>query len=126
MGADECRVCVFHVFVGNFQLRRLIATQIIHHAVRALGQAAHDFLSFGLLEIKRQAAFALVQRLKKLAVVFTKQVRSDVARRVALSVRVFDLDDVSTHRREMASAKRPRTIMLDRDGAHPFERTAHR
>ena len=125
MGADEGRVCLFHVLVGDFQLGRLIATQVIHHAVSALGQATHDFLPFGLLEIKRQAAFALVQRLKKLAVIFAKQVRSDVARRVALSVGIFDLNNVSTHRREMAGAERPRAIMLDRDDAHPFERTVH-
>ena len=78
MGANERRVRVLHVLVGYFQLSRLIASQVVHHAVGTLGQTTHDFLALGLFEVEGEAAFALIQRLKKLTVVFTQQVRRDV------------------------------------------------
>ncbi len=75
MGADDLRLDGAERRIGQSQLARLIAAQVVEDGIRRADQSVQDCLPVGLAQIKAQAFLTQIERLEKVAVVLAQKMR---------------------------------------------------
>ncbi|MFO1427810.1 MAG: hypothetical protein U1F11_12735 [Steroidobacteraceae bacterium] len=120
--ADDARVGGGERRVGEAELVRLVAAQVVEHGVGGADQPVEHRLALGALEVQRHAALVEVQRLEVLAVVRTEPVGAHAARCIAALVAVLDLDDLRPEVGEVHRAEGTGAEVLERQDAHAGER----
>ena len=119
--ADDARVAMAQLLVGEPQPRRTVAAQVAEQRVRHLDEVAEDRAALGRPQVQCEAALAAVERLEEEAVLLLG-VRRHVASHVAADGRILDLDDVRAEVGEVQRRERPGPVLGDRDHAQPLER----
>ncbi len=97
MRADDARIGVLQRGVGHAEPRRLVAAQVVQHAVGAAHQVAQHRPALLRAQAERDRALVAVERLEEMAVVFAEEIRPDLARDVAALGRVFEFDHLGAH-----------------------------
>ncbi len=69
MGTDDPRIGRREPRIGEAELGRLVATQVVHERIRARYQAVQDGLAIGILEIEGERTLVAVERLEDVRVV---------------------------------------------------------
>ena len=125
MNADDARVHVGQLRVGDAELGRKVAAQIVEHRITAFHELAKDLLALGMLEVEAEAALVAVEGFVEVAVARGEEQRSDRAPHIAALVEIFDLDHLGAEVGEVQGCERPGAILLDRDDAYAGERQTH-
>jgi hypothetical protein len=119
MGADDPRVGRCQGGIGQAELLRQIAAQIVEHRIGPRRQRMQHTPRRGFLQIERDALLVAVEAVEELAVVrplpIAKKERPDPPRHVAAIGRVLDLDHLGAEIGQLHRAVRPSPILLDRD-----------
>ena len=112
--ADDPRVDVLQVVVGQPQLRRLVAAQVRVDDVGAAHQVLEDVARLRVAQVERDAPLVAVERLEEERVLALGE-RRHVAADVAAGGRVLDLDHVGAEVGELQRAPGPGAELLDRE-----------
>lgn len=119
--ADDGRVEVLEVVVGDLDLRRDVAAQVRVDRVAGADEIFEDLASAGGSEVQRQAALVAVEGLEEQRVL-TLVVGRNVAPDVAAGGRLLDLEHVGTEVGEVDAAEGAGTVLLDGDDPDVLER----
>ena len=126
MRADDRWIGCLQRFIGQTQLGRDIATQIVRHRMTAGDQLAQDGLPLGTAQIEGQGSFVQVEALEIQAFLLAQPVRPNPARRVTPTLAVFvgrlDLDDIGTELGKKHRPIGPSPILFGADDAKAGER----
>src|SRR5262245_35940801 len=122
MCAHDARVRLLQGRVGQAELRRQVAAQVVEHGVRFGCQRMEHRPPLRMLEIERQALLVPVEGLEELAVRVAEEMRADVTTDVAAVLVVLDLDHLGAEVGEVRGAERPRAVLLDGVHAQAGER----
>ena len=125
MGADDPRVGRREIRIGQAQLARLVAAQVVHEGIRRRNEPMQHRLSVGVLEIEGQRALVAVEGLEDMRVLLAQVVRPQRAAGIAALGGVLDLDHVGAEIREVARGVRAGSPVFGGDDAQPFERKRH-
>ncbi len=125
MRADDLRVGRRQSLIGQAELGRKVAAQIVHDAVRAPHQRVQHVVRAGLLQIESDASLVAVETVEELAVVAVEKKWTDAACHVAAVIWVLDLDHLSAEIGKLHGAVRTGAVLLEGDDAQSGERTAH-
>jgi len=129
MGADDLRVGGRQRGVGQPELLRQIAAQVVDKSVGIGGEAMQHLPRLRLLEIERDAFLVAVEAVEELAVVaplpIAEKERPDMAGHVAAIGRVLDLDHLGAEIGQLHRAIWPGAILLDRDDPQPGKDREH-
>ncbi len=120
MRTHDGRIHVLQLVVGEAELHRQIAAQIVEH--RVAGGDQQHFAAFGLLQVQRQAALVAVEGFEKVAIAFAEEMRANGAPHISTFAEVFDLDDFDAEVREMLRRERTGSVLFDGDDAHAGKR----
>src|SRR4029079_3797614 len=125
VNADDARVHIGELRVGQTELRRQVAAQIVEHGIAGLDELAKDLLAFGLLEVEAEAALVAVEGFVEVAVAWSEEQRPARAAHVAAFLEVFDLDHLGAEVGQVQRSERPGAILFDRDDAYAGQRQTH-
>ena len=124
--ADKARVHRREGRMRQPQLAGLVAAQVVHHRVGALGQGMENTLPLGRLEVEREALLAAVEGLEEQAVVATEEMgprlAGIVAAGAARACRRLDLDDLRAHVGHVQRTERSGAVLLHRENPDAVER----
>jgi hypothetical protein len=119
--ADDCRVEVLEVVVGDLDLGRHVAAQVAVDRVADRDQVLEDRAPGRGRQVQREAGLVAVEGLEEERVL-PLGVRRDVAADVAADPRVLDLDHLGTEIGEVDTAERAGAVLLDGDDADVLQR----
>jgi hypothetical protein len=108
---------MFKRVIGQAHLFGQISAKIIKNRVGILHKRMQRRFAFRMLQIKPDAFLITIKRLKKMAVFFSEKMWTNIATNISAIMRIFDFNHLSAQVREVLSAKRSRTILLDGDNA---------
>ena len=126
MGADDPRVDVLQVVVGQPQALGLVAPQVVDYGLALGDQGFEDLPPRRRLQVQGEAALVAVESLEEVTVAFLEVERPDLAADVAAVGRVLDLDHLGAQVGHQHGAEGPGAVLLHGDHAHAFERQAGR
>jgi hypothetical protein len=112
--------------VGDAELLRQVAAQVVQHRVRLRDQALEHPHPVRVLQIERDAALVPVERLVEVAVALAEEVRPDRAAHVAALRRVLHLDHLGAQVAQQHGAERAGPVLLDREHRDAPERKHRR
>src|SRR5688572_1825719 len=121
MGAHDARVHLAQRFVRESERRRLVAAQVIEHAIGAAREIAEHDAAGVVPQVERDRALVAVEGLEELAVARAEKVRSEVAAVVAALAQVLHLDHLGTEIGEVDRAGRAGAVLLDGEDAKSGE-----
>ena len=124
--ADDAWIGVTQRVVGETELVRLVAAQIVEHGVRGRDQPQEGRASCGLLEVEADAALVEVEGLEEMRIVLAQEKRSHATRGIAALGAVLDLDDLGAEVREVHRAEGSRAERLEGEHPQPGERQGGR
>ena len=122
--ADDARVDVAQLLVGQPELVRLVAAEVRVHAVAGAHEIVQHLLRVGVAKVERDALLPAVERLEEervLAVLERRHVAADVTGRG----RVLELDDLGAEVCELEGAPRAGAELLDGQDSHVGEGKRH-
>ncbi len=125
MRADDLRVELLEVRIGEPELLRNVAAQIRSERIGARHQIVQHLLALGFAEIQRHAFLVAIEAVIENAVVLGEEERTDVARDVAAVVGILDLDDLGALVGEKHGAEGAGAVLLDGEHANALERQGH-
>src|SRR3970040_1948957 len=92
MDADDAWIHLLQLGVGEAELRRQVAAQVVELALGAAREVAQHRARLGLRQVERDRALVAVEGLEELAVAGAEEMRPDVAADVAAFAQVLHLD----------------------------------
>jgi hypothetical protein len=113
--ANDARVDVAQRVVGESERCRLVAAQVVEHAVGVAREVAEHGAAAVAAQVERDRALVAVEGLEELAVARAEEVRTDVAPDVAALAQVLHLDHFSPQIGEVHRAGRAGAVLLDRE-----------
>jgi hypothetical protein len=122
--ADEARIRCLQLRVGQADLRRHIAAQVVEQRVCARDQIAEHRRPLGMLQVQRDALLVAVEGMEKLAVLGREEMRPDPPADVAAIARILDLDHLCAEVGEVERAPGSGAVLLDGEHAQALERRA--
>jgi hypothetical protein len=118
MHAHDTRVHVRQLRIGNSELGRQVAAQIVEHGIAAFDELAKNLLTFRVLQIEPETPFIAIECLVKLTIPRSEKQRPHGSPDVATVIEILDLDHLRSEVGEMLRAERAGAVLLDRDDAH--------
>src|SRR5687768_16581396 len=128
MRAHDARIDVTQRVVGEPEHRRLVAAQVVEHAVGAAREIAEYGAPAVAAQVERDRTLVAIEGLEELAVARAEEVGSDVAPHVAAFAQVLHLDHLGAEDGQVHGAGRAGAVLLDREDAQAREgkRVVHR
>ena len=124
--ADDLRIDALQRRIGQFQLVRLVAAQIVRNRVGGLHQRFERRAPVRRLQVEGDGLLALRERLEELRIALAQQVGPDRAGDVAAARRVLDLDHLGAEIGQKLRAIGPGAVLLDRQDAQALQKRRHR
>ena len=122
MRADDPGVDLAELRVGESELLRLVAAQVVEGRIRRAHEPVQNLFCPRVLEVERDALLVAVEGLEEVAVAVGEEMRTDRAADIAALGRVLDLDHLGAEVAQHHAAERPGSVLFDGNDAQAGER----